>query len=208
MFILIYFYIFQLLLYQSFKVPSSSMEPTIKIGDYIISKNYFRLIKKIFLKLPIRGDIVIFTPYKNNIHYVKRLIGIPGDFIQIKKNILYINKNKIDKRLISLIFKSGRLYNIHIETSLDGYSYGICVFLLTYNVFPNSTPVYRIPSDYLFFLGDNRNNSIDSRFLPDIGIIKIHSILGKGYSVIWSSNLNINIFFILSKINRLFSVLI
>jgi len=193
------------LLYQPFFIPSSSMEPNLLIGDrlfvskytYGYSKHSFPfsppiLKNRILGKLPARGDVIVFkTPADNRTDYIKRLIGLPGDKIQLLNGFLYINDNKIEKKITS---KKNKINcgadthdtNIFIETLPNGKSY-----LVSYKKEGSmlNTDVYIVPNDYFFFLGDNRDCSRDSRFLSSVGYVKYENLVGKASRLFFSNDI-------------------
>ena len=189
--------------FQPFTIPSGSMIPTLLIGDFIFVSQYkygyskhslpfsLPLIKeRIFKKIPKRGDVVVFkTPNDNKTDYVKTLVGLPGDKIQIKDGILYINGNKIFREQV---LKTP--YKIHNQY-LNEYDF--------VEVFPNdnkhivretkgnsspsdNTIIYTVPENNFFLMGDNRDNSIDSRVLNYVGFVPFDNLIGKAEIIFFS----------------------
>ena len=191
------------LIFQPFYIPSSSMEPTLLVGDrlfvskysYGYSKHSFPfsppiLNKRIIKKKPIRGDVIVFkTPADNRTDYIKRLIGLPGDSIQIINGDLYINNNKVNKVRIknSKTINCGSVeinVNAFKETLPNGISYEA-----VYNKKGTmmNTDLYQVPKNHYFFMGDNRDCSKDSRFLGSVGYVNFNNFVGKA-NVIFFSN--------------------
>lgn len=195
-------FLFQSFLFQPFKIPSSSMEPNLKIGDYLFvekfSYNYninsfsfyinrFRLWNGIIkFNNPKRGDVIVFFSnfLNNNKYYIKRIVGIPGDKIQFKNGRLIINDKIIynvvinindDYLLIKEVLKNNITYNIQINKQFNPLS----IF--------NTTIIYYIPKHYYFLIGDNRNNSRDSKVLEEMGYINEKNIIGKAKFIFWNS---------------------
>ena len=223
-------FLFQSFLYQPFKIPSSSMSPTLYIGDYILVEKFiygynnnslsfmlnriFFLNISIFFKSPTRGELVVFLlPNNNRFYYVKRLMGLPGDVLYIKNSIIYIN----DIPLIKIYFGSKLyFYYNNVKYRTDIYkeflhiSFSYFIFLdkiyknITANFNPNSTPYYIIPHNYYFFIGDNRNNSIDSRYIKKIGYIPKNKIIGRAKFLLLNLNVSLLYFFSKLKFNRFF----
>ena len=214
------------LLIQPFYIPSSSMEPTLLVGDrlfvtkysYGYSKHSFPfsppiLNKRIIFTEPKIGDVVVFkTPADNRTDYIKRLIGLPGDKIQFIDSNLYINNSEILKSLLS---KNDKIYcgskTIDVftfEEKLTNSASHTSVYLKDYS-FQNSD-VFIVPDDHYFFLGDNRDCSKDSRFLSSVGYVHKDNLVGKAQFIFFSSDKSIGSFFAFWKwhksirFNRLF----
>jgi len=206
------------LLIQPFYIPSSSMEPTLLVGDrlfvtkysYGYSKHSFPFSPPIFKgriisKKPKRGDIVVFkTPADNRTDYIKRLIGLPGDRVQFIDSNLYINNSEIIKSRIS---KNDKIYcgkkNIDVftfEELLPNEKKHNTVYLKNYS-FQNSD-LFIIPEDHYFFLGDNRDCSKDSRFLTSVGYVHKDNLIGKAQFIFFSSDKSIGSIFSFWKWNK------
>jgi len=145
-------------LIQAFKIPAASMLPTLEIGDHLLVD------KSIYKKSSIqRGDIIVFPmPKKPQIEYIKRVIALPGDTIEIINKEVFINGNKEKDS-----------YSIHLDARI--FEKGI-------SPRDNFGPI-EIPDGNVFVMGDNRDNSYDSRFF---GFIPIQSVKGKSVQIYWS----------------------
>jgi len=195
------------LFFQPFTIPSGSMIPTLLIGDFIFVSQYkygyskhslpfsLPLIEdRIFKKKPKRGDVVVFkTPNDNKTDYVKTLVGLPGDEIQLKDGILYINNLKIErKKILDLNLKKNNNYlnNFdYVETFPNGKKH-IIRELKKDNAPSDNTIVYKVPNDHFFFMGDNRDNSIDSRVLSYVGFVPFENLVGKAEIIFFSIEKN------------------
>ena len=196
---------------QPFYIPSSSMEPTLLVGDrlfvtkysYGYSKHSFPfsppiLNKRINFSSPERGDVIVFkTPADNRTDYIKRLIGLPGDKIQFIDSNLYLNNSKILKAKIAIkskIYCGDRSIDVYkFEEKLPNGKFFHTVYLKNYT-FQNSD-VYTVPDNHYFFLGDNRDCSKDSRFLTSVGYVHEDNLVGKAQFIFFSSDKKIgNIF--------------
>jgi signal peptidase I len=185
---------------EPFNIPSGSMKPNLLVGDFIFvskwSYGYSRhslpfsiniIPKKIFSKMPDRGDVVVFkTPQDNRTDYIKRVIGIPGDKIRMINGHIEINGNLIFKKITEPFIDTDKnqmqrkrkyvefFYNKEIEV-LDLRDDG-----------PNTTDntiYFIVPKDNLFVMGDNRDNSSDSRI---IGFVPIKNLVGKAQFIFFS----------------------
>jgi signal peptidase I len=189
---------FRTFLFQPFSVPSGSMLPTLHIGDQFFAAKYaygysrFSLpgspklfSGRILAAAPARGDVVVFRlPKDPSVDYVKRVVGLPGDRIQMKEGQLYINDMPVAReRLSDYVGKDlcGSDANARIkrwrETLPNGVSYQTldCVD----NGFYDNTNVYSVPSDHFFVMGDNRDNSTDSRVLSAVGYVPLDNMIGR-----------------------------
>ena len=199
------------LLFQPFYIPSSSMEPTLLVGDRIFvskysygyskhsfpfSPNFFN--ERFFSKVPKRGDLVVFkTPADNRTDYIKRLIGLPGDTIQFINGNLFINEKKVlrkpynNKKII-------RCGNFLLETN---------TFI---EILPNSvehlvsykkkgtlqnTQKFKVPFNHFFLMGDNRDCSKDSRYLDSVGFVNNLNLVGEAKLIFFSNDTNISSLF-------------
>ena len=192
------------LLVQPFYIPSSSMEPTLLVGDrlfvtkysYGYSKHSFPfsppvLNKRIMFKDPKRGDVIVFkTPADNRTDYIKRLIGLPGDKIQFIDANLYLNKSEILKSKIrnkSKIFCGNKSIDVYrFEEKLPNGKKFHTVYLKDYTY--QNSDLFIVPNDHYFFLGDNRDCSKDSRFLTSVGYVHRNNLVGKAQFIFFSSD--------------------
>ena len=173
------------LLFQPFTIPSDSMEPTLQSGDYmLVSKFDYGFSRysppvapplgegRLFGRLPRRGDVVVFKlPRDNSADYVKRLIGLPGDRVQLIHGVVWLNGRPLAQTPLGLTQdpdNPARIVTKVRETLPDGRSY------LTFREDPDhegeNTGVYVVPESQYFFMGDNRDNSADSRWPKEVGV--------------------------------------
>ena len=180
--------VLRVLLFQPFTIPSASMEPNLFEGDYIIvskfNYGYSRhstpislpasLSGRLFAHQPTRGDIIVFKlPRDNKTDYIKRLIGLPGDRIQVKQGVVYINDKPIIRKPAppgteDMGYGVSRPVQRYQETLPNGVTY------LTNSYGDNgdvdNTAVFIVPQGHYFMMGDNRDNSLDSRFPEEVGV--------------------------------------
>ena len=195
------------LFFQPFYIPSSSMEPNLLVGDrlfvskysYGYSKHSFPFSpnifnKRIFSSKPQRGDIIVFkTPADNRTDYIKRLIGIPGDKIQIIDGFLYLNEQKIKRNKIDhlkTIYCGNEIMSVDAyEEELPNGTKYLAVYRKDFTM--KKTDKFIVPNDYYFFMGDNRDCSKDSRFLGSVGYVKFENLVGKARTIFFSNDKSI-----------------
>ena len=194
------------LLLQPFYIPSSSMEPTLLVGDRIfVSKYTYGYSKhsfpfspnftnnRFFSKEPKRGDLVVFkTPADNRTDYIKRLIGLPGDSLQFIEGNLFINEKKISRIKVasSGLIKCGKFdleINSFIEKLPNGFEY-IAVYKKRGSM--QNTKKFIVPINHYFLLGDNRDCSKDSRYLNSVGYVNKLNLVGKAQIIFFSNDTN------------------
>ena len=193
------------LLLQPFYIPSSSMEPSLLVGDrlfvtklsYGYSKHSFPfslgpIKNRILFSEPKRGDVIVFkTPADNRTDYIKRLIGLPGDRLQFIDGNLYLNDIEILKSKVN--FKS-KIYcgktvmdtTVFKESLLNKKEYFTSYYKS--GSYQNSDE-FLVPENHYFFLGDNRDCSKDSRFLSSVGYVHKNNLVGKAQFIFFSTNI-------------------
>lgn len=191
-------------LFEPYNIPSSSMVPTLLVGDYLfISKFDYGYSKhsfpfslplipygRIFFNTPQRGDIVIFKkPPENKTDYIKRVIGLPGDTIQMRNGRLYINDEVVPREKISeevwTTEVGEHLYTRYQETLPNGVVHDI--YELTDSSEYDNTDPFIIPSGSFFMMGDNRDNSLDSRYFGSVPAVNLE---GKARLIFYSTDGN------------------
>lgn len=188
---------------EPFNIPSGSMFPTLLVGDYLFVEKYsygysrysfpmgiFNFDGRIFEKSPERGDVAVFRhPRKPGIDYIKRIIGLPGDSVQVIDGILNINGEAVkrDYRESLTVDVSGKdiMYKKYIETLPNGIQHFI--YERSDNDFFDNTPKYEIPEGYLFVMGDNRDSSLDSRAEAQVGFIPTENLIGRAWFLFFST---------------------
>jgi signal peptidase I len=186
-------------IYEPFHIPSSSMKSNLLIGDYIFvskfsygystyslpfSLNLFS--GRIFASKPKRGDVVVFKlPSNPSINYIKRLIGLPGDKIQVIGGQIFINEMPVAKEYIDdFIDSDGTKIKRFAETLPEGRK--IKVLDQFTDMSQDNTGIYVVPEGSYFMMGDNRDNSQDSRFLSAVGYVPEQNLVGKATIVFFS----------------------
>jgi signal peptidase I len=184
---------------EPFNIPSGSMLPNLLVGDYLFVSKYSYGYSRYSFPLglapisgrwwpggdagaPARGTIVVFKlPTDNATDYIKRVIGMPGDRIQMISGRLYINGTKVERELVGTYKASGpfgeeQLLQRYIETLPGGIKHDILE--MSDDQYLDDTPVYTVPPDHYFMMGDNRDNSQDSRVTDKVGPVPVINILG------------------------------
>ena len=189
-------------IFEPFNIPSGSMKPNLLVGDFIfVSKYSYGFSKhslpfsiplipgKIFSNSPERGDVVVFkTPENNRTDYIKRVIGLPGDKILIKNGIIFINGSEIFRKKLNdfidtdnkTINKRVRMYNEYF------FNKEINILDITDNGIADNTQLFNVPENHFFVMGDNRDNSQDSRFISTVGFIPYENLVGKAQFIFFS----------------------
>ena len=192
------------LAFEPYHIPSSSMVPTLLVGDYLFTTKFdygysrhsfpFSLPiiprGRLFYVQPQRGDVVIFKkPPENKTDYIKRIIGLPGDTIRMFGGQLYINNEPVPRTEIGKEYwdtEAGRLlYTHYVETLPGGVSHDI--YELDDNNRYDSTDPVVVPDGHFFMMGDNRDNSLDSR---SFGLVPAENLEGKARFIFYSTNGN------------------
>jgi signal peptidase I len=198
--------LFRTFLFQPFNIPAASMVPTLLVGDYLLVSKYPygythyslpfspRLFSgRIFGSAPSRGDVVVFrSPNNDSFDYIKRVLGLPGDRIQMKLGLLYINGTPVVRQRLTDFAGSGDSCGLDTNASIkrwretlpNGVSYETldCVE----NGFYDNTNVYTVPDGHFFMMGDNRDNSTDSRVLSAMGYVPLENIVGRAGLIFFS----------------------
>jgi signal peptidase I len=169
-------------LFQPFNTPSNSMAPTLLLGDYFFVSKYAYFYGH--SSGPARGDVVVFHLPKDGSDYVKRAVGLPGDRIQMKQGVLFINDVAVPRQSLADFTgadpcggEGAAKVKRWRETLPNGASYETldCVD----NGFYDDTNVFTVPAGHFFTLGDNRDNSTDSRVLSPVGYVPFENLVGR-----------------------------
>jgi signal peptidase I len=202
--------------FEPFNIPSGSMVPTLLVGDYLFVSKYsygysrFSLPfspslfeGRIFGSLPKRGDVAVFKyPRDTSTDYIKRIVGLPGDRIQVKQGQLYINGQMCPREPLGYYDTNDGGYiqrqHQYIETLPNGVRHQILKstdgvevsrqpgFDPAKEFDANNTIEYVVPPDHVFAMGDNRDNSADSRFMSAVGYVPVENLVGRAEILFFS----------------------
>ncbi|MBA3582311.1 MAG: signal peptidase I [Gammaproteobacteria bacterium] len=176
---------------EPFQIPSGSMLPTLEVGDFILVNKFsygIRLpvvnTKLIAVNAPARGDIVVFKyPENPNIDYIKRIVGLPGDHIEYRNKVLYINGQEAQQRYDAPYVRTDRAsayMPIVTASELRENLIGVEHHLLIHPQRPDQDYVIDVPADSYFVMGDNRDDSRDSRFW---GFLPEQNLVGRAFFI-------------------------
>ena len=192
--------VFRSFLFEPFSIPSGSMIPTLRVGDYLFVSKYsygysrysfplgiIPFSGRIMESTPERGDVIVFRkPGEESIDYIKRLVGLPGDEISVVEGILHINGKPVDRQVEATAQHDNGLFSrsatVYRETLPDGRSYLIQEF--SDNDRMDNISPRKVPEGHYFFMGDNRDNSRDSR--AEIGFVAAENLIGRAEFLFFS----------------------
>ena len=191
--------------FEPFNIPSGSMIPTLLIGDYLFVSKYSygysrysmpfapNLFQgRLFGRLPERGDVAVFKfPRDNSTDYIKRIVGLPNDRIQMKSGQLYINGTLVPREGTGEFDARERgstpiLARLYVETLPNGRRHEILKMFEEGGL--NTTPEFKVPENHVFAMGDNRDNSSDSRLMTrdGVGFVPIENLVGRAEFIFFS----------------------
>jgi signal peptidase I len=169
-----------------FDMPCGSMLPTILVSEMVRVE-----LTAYHGRLPNRGDIAVFKlPRDPSVDYLKRVVGLPSDRVQMIRGQLYINGQQVDRQAAGDYVTDGdgpkMLLHRYVETFPGGDQHYI---LKASDDQPlDNTQEYTVPEGYVFVMGDNRDNSLDSRVLNAVGFIPLANLEGRAVTITWSSD--------------------
>ena len=196
--------IFRSIFFEPFNIPSGSMIPTLLVGDYLFVSKYsygyskysfpFGIVPiddRLLDENPKRGDVIVFRkPGDESIDYIKRLIGLPGDTVQVRNGILLVN-NKEAKRLKTNMGKMKNIFGqekvfIEYKEKFENTNFHKIIESSDSDPFDN-TIEFIVPQNNFFFMGDNSDNSRDSR-ASEVGFVPKKNLIGKAQIIFFSHN--------------------
>ena len=192
------------LLFEPFRIPSGSMYPTLEVGDYLfVSKYTYGYSKhsfpaslmpikgRIWASEPQRGDIVVFKfPVDNKTDFIKRVIGLPGDTVEVRRGVLYVNdkpveREKIGEYKLEEFVVRPEIYTEYEETLPNGIKHKI-LEISDHEVQVDNTTKVTVPDGHYFVMGDNRDRSDGSRL--SVGFVPFENLVGKARFLFFSHN--------------------
>lgn len=195
---------FRIFVFQPFNIPSGSMFPNLLVGDYLfVSKYSYGYSKysfpdwmnvqfegRIAGSQPERGDIAVFRqPRRTGVDYIKRIIGLPGDTVQVTGGILYINEEAVPRTHLGLeergesgVFDVYQKYNETLPGGVEHWIYEKSDYE-TYD----DTEKFLVPEGFYFVMGDNRDGSLDSRATIDVGMVPDENLIGRAGMIFFST---------------------
>ncbi|MGQ0532430.1 MAG: signal peptidase I [Caulobacteraceae bacterium] len=196
---------------QPFRIPSGSMQPTLEVGDYIVvtkwSYGYGRFSfaplegllphGRLFGSQPERGDVVVFRPEPEpGRDFIKRVIGLPGDRIQVIDGVLHINGEAVQRESLGVTnFENERGMIEPIPTYRETLPNGVSYTTFDKGVTElDNTRVYEVPEGHYFMMGDDRDNSADSRVPSVVGYVPYDNLVGPAQFVVVSFNGSTSLF--------------
>jgi signal peptidase I len=211
--------------FEPFRIPSGSMLPGLWVGDYLFVSKYqygysrysfpfgasastwnpFRFGGRFLAAgAPERGDVVVFRqPREPTVDYIKRVIGLPGDRVQVRNRVVYVNGQPLERRRLSAeelgIGDDGGIgepghpaaaasLEAFRETAPNGRSYVIWQKRGREGDLQNNTPEYVVPAGHYFMMGDNRDDSVDSRVLAAVGYVPAENLIGRAEFLFFSTD--------------------
>ena len=188
--------------FEPFNIPSGSMIPTLLVGDYLFvskfsygysrhslpfSPNLFE--GRIFGRMPERGDVAVFKlPRDNATDYIKRIVGLPGDRVQVRNGVLHINGQAVRRESLGPFTVEGdgpRITVRRYRETLPGGRVHEILEMQDDGGFDN-TPEFVVPAGHVFVMGDNRDNSLDSRAMGVVGFVPLENLLGRAEIIFFS----------------------
>ena len=189
---------------QAFNIPSGSMKPTLLVGDFILVNKlvygdwsigipftditFYRIKNR--LVHPDRGDVIVFKyPENPKIDFIKRIIALPGDTVQVKDDVVYLNGKPLPKKKDGIYSEHGEHVQIYIECTTRKYHNHQKYCYKTMEIYENEGKDFgpiKVPEGHYFVMGDNRDNSRDSRFW---GFVPDDYIIGRAFIIYFSVDL-------------------
>ncbi len=197
-------------LFEPFNIPSGSMIPNLLVGDYLFVSKYsygysahsfpFGVAEfegRINGKKPEQGDVIVFKlPTDTSIDYIKRVIGMPGDTVQVINGRVYVNDKRLDRKLVKMSeYDNGHGMPVKATEYKETLPNGVVhtIYEEGDDMPLDNTEKYTVPENHYFMMGDNRDNSRDSRVLDLVGYVPYDNLVGRAEVIFFSTNGSANI---------------
>ena len=194
---------FRSFLFEPFNIPSGSMVPTLLVGDYLfVSKASYGYSRysfplsivpfggRVFADVPQRGDVAVFRqPTDPAVSFIKRVVGLPGDQVQVKSGLLHINDVTVDRKYLGLATATNGFLKVNFKVYEETLPNGV-TYLIQERSDDDSydnTAVFQVPEGHYFMMGDNRDNSRDSRTTA-VGMVPAENLVGRADRLFFSHN--------------------
>ncbi|MFT8244410.1 signal peptidase I [Roseomonas sp. BN140053] len=195
--------------FEPFNIPSGSMIPTLLVGDYLfVSKYSYGYSRaslpfspnlfsgRIFGHLPARGDVAVFKlPSDGTTDYIKRIVGLPGDRIQVRGGVLFVNGQSVRRESVGTYTVEGdgprmsvRRYQETLPASTGAEPRTHSIIEISDDQPADNTPEYLVPANHVFAMGDNRDNSQDSRYMYAVGFVPVENLVGRAEFLFFSTD--------------------
>lgn len=179
---------------EPYQIPSGSMIPTLEVGDFILVNKYaygLRLpvvgTKVLAVGAPSRGDVMVFVPPHETDYFIKRVIGLPGDLIRYQNKTLYVNGERQGYDFVREFTVHGRFPGDTVVTREYEERLGDIVHPIYRNAYAEPPAEWRVPENHYFMMGDNRDNSFDSRgwgtIKPEYAFVPEANIVGRAFAI-------------------------
>lgn len=188
--------------FEPFNIPSGSMIPTLLVGDYLfVSKYSYGYSRhsmpfspnlfsgRIWGAVPARGDVAVFKlPRDTSQDYIKRIIGLPGDVVQVRRGVLHLNGAPVRLEQLGPFVSEGDGPRMTVQLRREFLPGGRSHLIVeqTDDGPLDNTPEFRVPEGHVFAMGDNRDNSLDSRVPSAVGMIPIENLVGRAEFIFFS----------------------
>lgn len=196
-------------LFEPFNIPSGSMFPTLLVGDYLFVEKYSYGYSKysfpldlgpfdgrIMESMPERGDVAVFRqPKRVHIDYIKRIIGLPGDTVQVRGGVLFVNGEPVTREYLGTEDMAEasaiNVYQKYVETLPDELTESGTrqhyIYEISDDEVNDNTEIFTVPEGHYFAMGDNRDSSLDSRIQNQVGFVPAENLVGRAAFIFFST---------------------